>query len=199
MNWKGILGITLSAAAAGLVLGLVIGLRGCGGGNINQLLQENAELKAEVTRQKLIADEADALRADHAERRKAAERALAEVKVRAAASDGKVKELRAKVKEANHERDERDDLIEALDLDRAEKSEQIDLLQTALSAARDEIATGHTVEAALNKALLASESRADKLEQHAMKDRTKKILIGVGSAVGGAGVMALAVYGAGRL
>ena len=118
---------------------------------------------------------------------------------REAAAIDTVKRLRKKVVQADRQRDERDDLIGALDEDREAKDEKIDLLQAALDAAIAEIEAGQTIEAALNTALVASEKRADKLEEHVMKDRRKKIAIGVGSAVGGIAITFGATYAATRL
>lgn len=197
MTWRGILGIALACFVLG---GLSVGsvMRGCGGGT-SKLLTENAELKAEVTRFKFLASEAAESRAIHAKRRHDAERALEASESREATATEQVARLRSRVAAAGRQRDERDDLIEALDQEVVSKAERIDLLTAAVGAAAEEIELGHTVEANLNAALVASESRGDKLEKGLMKERPKKILIGVGSAIGGAGVMALSVYGAGRL
>ena len=198
MDWKGILGLTVAALIVGLALGLVVGMRGCGG-STSKLLQENAELKAEVTRHKFLADEAERLRAKHAERRNTAERELAAMEEQQAASEGTIKDLRVKVAKVNRKRDERNDLIDAYESQAQVKDNQNDLLQAALSAAKDTMDAEFTAHSHTKSALATNEERADKLEKHVMKERPKKILIGVGSAIGGAGVMALAVYGAGRL
>jgi chromosome segregation ATPase len=199
VNWKGILGIAVGSAVAGLVLGLVLGMRGCDGGSVTKLLEENAELKVEVTRQRFLAHEAEKERADHAVRRNDAERQLEAARAKQAASDGTIKDLRGKVARAGRKRDERNDLIDALEMQNAVKEDQIDWLQLALDASKDETIAANHGRLSLDAALVASEKRADKLEKHVMKERPKRILIGIGSAVGGAGVMALAVYGAGRL
>jgi hypothetical protein len=199
MDWRGILGIALSSAAAGLILGLVLGLRGCSDGGVTKLLEENAQLKVEVDRQRSKAVEADELRVEHAEGREAAERALAEMQAGKAAAADEVKRLRDKVRKAGRKRDERDELIDAYEGQAAIKDNQIDWLQAALDASKQETTLAVDAELALNRALVASEERADLLEKRVLKDRRKKAWIGVGSAVGGAGVMALGVYGAGRL
>jgi chromosome segregation ATPase len=199
VNWKGILGIALGSAVAGLVLGLVLGMRGCDGGSVTKLLEENAELKVEVTRQRFLAHQAEDERADHAVRRNAAERELAAAKAKQAASDGTIKDLRSKVARAGRKRDERNDLIDALEMQSAVQEDQIDWVQAALDASKDETVAAIQGRLSLDAALAASEKRADKLEKYVMKERPKRVLIGIGSAIGGAGVMALAVYGAGRL
>lgn len=199
MDWRGISILAVGCLAAGFVLGLVIGLRGCGGGGVNKMLAENAELKAEVTRQRFLANQAEELRAQHAERRNTAERALAAAEVKDAESADTIKHLRYRVVKAGRERDERDDLIDAIDRDRNDKAAKVDMLKMALAAAADEIAASYDVEAKLNLALSASEKRANKLERYVMKERPKRVLIGVGSAIGTAAVTLGAVYGAGKL
>jgi len=199
MDWKGVLGIALACLFAGLLSGLVLGMRGCGDENINKLLQENAELKSDVTRYRFLAKQAEDERAKHAERRHTAERAVKRLQEAQEASGQTIKDLRAAVVAAGRKRDKRDDLIDALTLDIGKKTEQINWLQAALDASKEETISMYSAEQALNKALISSEERADKLEAHVMKDRKKKILIGVGSAIGGAGVMALGVWGAGQL
>lgn len=198
MDWKAAAILAVSCLAAGIVLGLTLGLRGCGGG-ASKLLQENAELKAEVTRQRFLADQAEELRAQHAERRNTAERALAAMEEQEAESANTIKHLRRRVVQAGRKTDERDDLIVAIDRDRTKKGQQVDLLEVALAAAADEIAASYDVEAALELALSASEKRADKLERHVMKERPKRILIGVGSAVGASLLTLGSVYAAGKL
>jgi hypothetical protein len=199
MNWKGILGIALGSAIAGLVLGLVLGMRGCDGGSVTKLLEENAELKVEVSRQRFLAHEAEDEREAHAVRRNDAERQLAAARAKQKASDSTIVDLRGRVARAGRKRDERNDLIDALEGQNAVKDEQIDWVQAALDASKDETVAALQGRLSLDAALVASEKRADKLEKYVMKERPKRILIGIGSAVGGAGVMALAVYGAGRL
>jgi hypothetical protein len=198
MDWKAALAIGFICTVVGLMSGLALGMRGCGGGT-SKMLQENAELKADVSRFRFLAGEAESQRADHAERRHTAERALAALQAKRAADAASIKALLAKVKAAGRKRDERDDLIDAYASQNALKDEQVSLLTQALDAAEVELELSYTAEERLNDALVASESRADKLEKHVLKERPRKILIGVGSAIGGAGVMALAVYGAGRL
>jgi chromosome segregation ATPase len=198
MNWKGILGIALTCLVLGAAGGLLVGMRGCGGGT-SKLLQENAELKAEVTRHRFLASEAEKARASHATKRADAERALLASESREATATEQVARLRRRVAAAGRERDERDDLIGALDQEVSSKTARIDMLTAAVAAAAEEIELGHAIESSLNAALVASESRADKLERGLMRERPKKIIIGVCSAVGGAGAMALAVYGAGKL
>jgi chromosome segregation ATPase len=199
VDWRGITGIAVACALAGLLSGLVLGMRGCGDGNITKLLQENAELKSDITRYRFLAKQAEKERAKHAERRHAAERAYERIKAKQAASAKTIKDLRTKVIRAGRKRDERDALIDALTVAIGEKDEQINWLKAALDASKEETLSMYSAEQALNKALVASEERADKLEAHMMKDRKKKIAIGVGSAVGGAGLSFLAVYGAGKL
>jgi len=183
MDWKAVSIIAASCLAAGFVGGLALGVRGCGGG-ASKLLQENAELKSEVTRQRFLANQAEELRAQHAERRHAAERALEAMLVKDAASATTIKDLRAKVRKAGRKRDERNDLIDALEGQNMVKNQQIDLLQSALEAAAEEIDAVDQAHAHTSAALDASEKRADKLEKYVMKERPKRILIGVGSAVG---------------
>lgn len=199
MDWKGIAGIAVAAALAGLLSGLVLGMRGCGDGNITQLLQDNAELKSDVTRYRFLAKQAEAERARHAERRHTAERMVKRLTEAQATSGKTIKSLRTQVVAAGRKRDKRDDLIDALTADNQTKSEHINWLNAALDAAKAETLSMYSAEQALNKALIASEERADKLEAHVLKDRKKKIFIGVGSGVGGAGIMALATWGAGKL
>jgi hypothetical protein len=183
MNWKGILGIAASCLVAGLVIGLVIGMRGCGGG-ANKLLQENAELKSEVTRQRFLASRAEDLRAQHAERRNNAERALAAAKAKEAKSAGTIKDLRIKVARAGRKRDERNDLIDALEGQNAVKNEQVDMLQAALDIAAEEMDAEFLAHSHTKTALGVSEKRANKLERYVVKEKPKRILIGIGSAVG---------------
>ena len=199
MDWKGILGIALACLFAGLLSGLVLGARGCEGESITKLLQENAELKSDVTRYRFLAKQAEDERAKHAGRRHTAERAAAAIAAKEAAANDRIKRLRRRMVQAGHKADERDELIAELDRDRNAKAEQINWLQAALDASKAETTSAIEAEHALNKALVASEERADKLEAHATKGRKQKILIGVGSAIGGAGVMALGVWGAGQL
>jgi chromosome segregation ATPase len=199
MDWKGVLGIALACLFAGLLSGLVLGARGCETQGVTKLLQDNAELKANVTRYRFLAKQAEKERAKHAERRHTAERAYERIKAKQVASGKTIKVLRGQVAAAGRKRDERDALIDALTIDIGEKTEQINWLKAALDASKEETTSMYSAEQALNKALVASEERADKLEAHVMKDRKKKIMIGVGSAIGGAGVMALGVWGAGQL
>lgn len=189
----------LVAVAIAFVLGLMVGLRGCDGGATNKLLQENAELKQEVTNARFLIDEAEKRRAEHAVRRNAAERKLKAVEIRETAAVESVVYLRRRVGRERKERDTRDDLIDALDKDIEVKKARIDLLYEALTVAELELEEGHAIEASLNKALLASEKRADKLEKHVMKDRKKKIAIGVGSAAGGILLAFGATYAATRV
>lgn len=199
MDWKAVSGIAIACALAGLLSGLVIGMRGCEDGSATKLLQENAELKAQVTRHRLAATQAEKNRAEQERLRLIAEQAAAAIGVKEAASYDKIKTLRAKVAKAGRERDERDDFIAELEKDRGQKIERINWLEAALEASKAE--TGFAVEAeqATNKALVASESRADKLEAHVMKERQKKIAIGVGSALGGCALTLASVYAAGRI
>jgi len=196
VDWRGILIVAAACLGVGFVGGLTLGLRGCGGG-ASKLLQENAELKSEVTRQRFLADQAEELRATHAERRHAAERALAAAEAREVASKDAIRTLRMRVAKAGRKRDERNDLIDAYAQQAEVKDSQIDLLQEALRAAADEIAASYDVEAALELALVASEKRADKLENYVIKERPKRILIGVGSAVG-ASLLTLGAVAAAR-
>jgi hypothetical protein len=183
MDWKASLGLALACTLLGLALGLMLGMRGCGGGT-SKVLQENAELKAEVTRYKFLASEAEDRRAVHAERGNTAERALAANKAKHAADAGTIKTLQGRVKAAGRKRDERNDLIDAYASQNVVKDEQIDLMGQALDAAKAADAESRTVEARTSDALVSSEKRADKLEKHVLKERPKRILIGVGSAVG---------------
>jgi len=182
-----------------MALGLLIGIRGCSDGSPTKLLQENAELKAQVTRHRRYAELAEERRAEQERLRITAERAAAAIGGKAAAADDKIKKLRRRVVQAGREADERDDLIAEIDRDRRAKAERINWLEAALTASKAE--TGFAVEAeqSVNHALVASETRADKLERHVMKDRQKKILIGVGSALGGAGLALASVYAAGQV
>lgn len=199
MNAKGVAGLSVGMAVAGLVMGLVIGMRGCDDGSATKLLQANAELKAEVTRHRLVAEQARKQREEQERLRVTAEQAAAAIAVKEAAANDRIRRLRRTIVQAGHKADERDELIVEIDRDRNAKAERINWLEAALAASKAE--TGFAVEAerATNKALIASESRADKLESHVMKERQKKILIGVGSAVGGAGLALLSVYAAGQL
>lgn len=199
MTWKGITGLSVGMAIAGMALGLLIGIRGCSDGSPTKLLQENAELKAQVTRHRRYAELAEERRAEQERLRITAERAAAAIGGKAAAADDKIKKLRRRVVQAGREADERDDLIAEIDRDRRAKAERINWLEAALTASKAE--TGFAVEAeqSVNHALVASETRADKLERHVMKDRQKKILIGVGSALGGAGLALASVYAAGQV
>ena len=192
MTWKGITGLVASVLVAGFVAGLVVGLRGCGG-SASKLLQENAELKADVSRFHALAKDAQAARALHATARHDAERALAAAVEHEVASADTVRRLRARVAKAGRQRDERNDLIDALDRDKGREVMKNGLLTLALESARLELQEADTGEQAWKSALEASERRGDKLERHIMKERPKRILIGVGSALGGAGVVALAV------
>jgi hypothetical protein len=184
MSWKGILGIAASCLVVGLAVGLLIGLRGCGGGGVNKMLAENAELKADVKRFKFLAGESEDRRAVHAERQNTAERAVAAMRAKQAADAGTIKTLEDKVKAAGRKRDERNDLIDAYATKLVEKAAEIDFLGQALDAAKAAAAESLTAEARISDALVASESRAAKLEKYVMKERTKRIMIGVGSAVG---------------
>ena len=183
MNWKGILGLAASCLVAGLVVGLVLGLRGCGGG-ANKLLQENAELKAEVTRYRYLASEASKARAEHAEARHDAERALAASQEAEAASADTVRRLRDRVAKAGRKRDERDDLIDALSAQNAVKDDQIDWITAALEASKQETSFSMEAEQATNRALVASETRGDKLERYVVKSKRRLIWSNVGSVLG---------------
>lgn len=198
MNWKGILGIALSCLMLGLAGGLLIGMRGCGGG-VSKLLAENAELKAEVTRFKFLASEAEESRAIHARRRHDAERVAAALQEQNEVTTRTVADLRKKVARAGHKKDERDDLIVALELDGAVKDKRIDLLQAALNLSKEAEEAEFQAHSHTKSALTVSESRAGKLEKGLMKERPKKILIGVGSAVGASLLTLGSVYAAGKL
>jgi chromosome segregation ATPase len=199
MDWKGIAGIALACVLAGFLSGLVLGARGCQSQNITKLLQQNAELKGDVSRYRFLAKQAEDERAMHAERRHTAERALAAIEAKQVVSTATIKDLRFKVAKAGRKRDERNDLIDALTLSSEEKDEQINWLKAALDASKEETTSMYSAEQALNKALIASEERADKLESHMMKDRKKKIAIGTGSAVGGILLTFGATYAATRV
>lgn len=199
MNAKGVAGLSVGMAVAGLVMGLVIGMRGCDDGSATKLLQANAELKAEVTRHRLVAEQARKQREEQEALRVTAEQAAAAIAVKEAAAGDRIRVLRRRIVQAGHEADERDELIVEIDRDRNAKAERINWLEAALAASKAE--TGFAVEAeqSVSRALVASEERGDKLEKHVMKERQKKILIGVTSAVGGAGLTLLSVYAAGQL
>ncbi len=199
MNAKGVAGLSVGMAVAGLVMGLVIGMRGCDDGSATKLLQANAELKAEVTRHRLVAEQARKQREEQERLRVTAEQAAAAIAVKEAAAGDRIRVLRRRIVQAGHEADERDELIVEIDRDRDAKAERINWLEAALAASKAE--TGFAVEAeqSVSRALVASEERGDKLEKHVMKERQKKILIGVTSAVGGAGLALLSVYAAGQL
>jgi hypothetical protein len=79
------------------------------------------------------------------------------------------------------------------------QEEQIDILEATEQALW--LTREHDLEEIKNLriALELQGDRADGWKKSASKSRRDKILIGVGSAIGGAGVMALAVYGAGQL
>jgi hypothetical protein len=183
MDWRASLILAASCLTAGVVLGLVLGIRGCGGG-ASKLLQENAELKAEVTRQRFLAGQAEELRAEHAARRNAVERELEAAAAKEAESADTIKHLKRRVIRAGRETDERDDLIAAYERQDVVKNNQIDLLHEALSIAAEEMDAEFMAHAHTKTALSASEKRANKLEKYVMKERPKRILIGVGSAVG---------------
>ena len=199
MNAKGVAGLSVGMAVAGLVMGLVIGMRGCDDGSATKLLQANAQLKAEVTRHRLVAEQARKQREEQERLRVTAEQAAAAIAVKEAAAGARIRLLRRRIVQAGHEADERDELIVEIDRDRDAKAERINWLEAALAASKAE--TGFAVEAeqSVSRALVASEERGDKLEKHVMKERQKKILIGVTSAVGGAGLALLSVYAAGQL
>ena len=199
MNAKGIAGLSFGMVVAGLVMGLVIGMRGCDDGSATKLLQENAELQAEVTRHRLVAEQARKQREEQERLRVTAEQAAAAIAVKEAEAGDRIRVLRRRIVQAGHEADERDELIVEIDRDRDAKAERINWLEAALAASKAE--TGFAVEAeqATNKALVASETRADKLEAHVLRDRKKKIAIGVGSALGGCALTLASVYAAGRI
>jgi chromosome segregation ATPase len=199
VNLKAVTGIALGSAVAGLVLGLVLGMRGCDDGSVTKLLEENAELKVEVTRQRFLAHEAEKKRADHAVRRNDAERELAAMVAVQAETVGTVKVLRAKVKAAGRKRDERNELIDALEMQNAVQEDQIDWVQAALDASKDETVSAIHGRLSLDAALVASEKRADMLEKRVMKERPKRVLIGVGSAIGASLLTLGATYAAGKL
>ncbi len=183
MSWKGILSIAATCLVAGVVVGLVLGLRGCGGG-ASKLLQENAELKAEVTQHKFDAAEAAVVRLQHAEARNDAELELAARVELAAASADTVRRLRGRVAKAGRERDERDSLIEALDEENGGLLMNNGLLELALESARLELEAVDVGEAAWKSALATSEKRADKLENYVAKEKKRLIWSNIGSALG---------------
>lgn len=199
MDWKAVSGIAIACALAGLLSGLVLGARGCESQSITKLLQDNAELKADVSRYRFLAKQSEKERAIHAERRHTAERAVKRLEEKQAASATKIKDLRNRVALAGRKRDERNELIDALTVAIGEKDEQINWLNAALDASKEETLSMYSAEQALNKALVASEERADKLEAHVMKDRKKKIAIGVGSGLGGIVLAFGATYAATRV
>ena len=201
MKWQGILGTTLAAAGLSFVLGLTVGMRGCEDASVTKLLEENARLKIQAERHRadamLYATQRDAIS-------KAKSETLAklrEAEAMEAAAEETVTTLRKIVRQrtaAAQCKPERD-LIAALDADRENKRQQIDLLKAAVDVANEELELGHSIEAELNKALSASEKRADMLEKKVLKGRKQKIAIGVGSALGGAALTLGAVAAAGRL
>lgn len=77
---------------------------------------------------------------------------------------------------------------EAIDIRKATE----DMLRDALLAQESQILN-------LETALSLQEERAEGWKKSAKNQRRDKILIGVGSAIGGAGIMALSVYAAGQL
>ena len=201
MTWKGVLGTTLAATVLSFVLGLTVGMRGCQDASVTKLLEENARLKVKVQtheeRAQAIAKQRDA----ESQRRLAIERELEAARAREQAASESVKGLRRIVEQRTAKaqcKPERE-LIAALDRDRARKTERIGLLQQALEGAKLEIELGHSAEGELNKALMASEDRADALEKHVGKSRRAKILIGIGSALGGVALTLGATAAAGRL
>jgi chromosome segregation ATPase len=189
----------LVAIAIAFIIGLVIGLRGCGSGSASKLLQENAALKQEVENQRFLAKQAEELRAAHAARRNAAERELEAAEEREAEAASTVATLRKRVKAERKKRDARDELIDALDKEMEASKTRAAFLSQALDAAKLELEQSYQIENALNAALRASEQRADKLEKHVGKSRRHKIAIGIGSAAGGAVLTLGAVAAAGRL
>ena len=79
------------------------------------------------------------------------------------------------------------------------QKEQIDILKATEEALW--LTREHDLEEIkhLRTALTLQTDRAEGWKKSAKKSRRDKILIGVGSAIGGAGVMALGVWGAGQL
>jgi hypothetical protein len=79
------------------------------------------------------------------------------------------------------------------------QKEQIDIHKATEEMLRASLLARDTQILNLETALGLQERRAEGWKKSASKSRRDKILIGVGSAIGGAGVMALGVWGAGQL
>ena len=79
------------------------------------------------------------------------------------------------------------------------QEEQIDIHKATEEMLRASLLARDTQILNLETALGLQERRAEGWKKSAARSKRDKILIGVGSAIGGAGVMALAVYGAGQL
>ena len=184
MNGKAALGY-LGAVTAGLIMGLVLGAKGCDDGSVTRLLEENARLKIESEKHR-----ADAFAAESG-LAKAQER-LAELRAIQVSHEGEIAALRKKVRQANRPRDERNEYIDALEKENV-RLKEIDLFhRDALTAA---VTRGDHYQLAAEK----EKERADMLEDKVLKGRTQKILIGVGSAIGASALTLGAVAAAGRL
>jgi hypothetical protein len=79
------------------------------------------------------------------------------------------------------------------------QKEQINIHKATEEMLRASLLARDTQVLNLETALGLQERRAEGWKKSASKSRRDKILIGVGSAIGGAGVMALGVWGAGQL
>jgi len=79
------------------------------------------------------------------------------------------------------------------------QKEQINIHKATEEMLRNSLLARDTQILNLETALGLQERRAEGWKKSASKSKRDKILIGVGSAIGGAGVMALGVWGAGQL
>lgn len=166
--------------------------RGCE--NDGPIVQKDVELQAEVARYRFLAEDAENRRAQAAEARHAAERKAEALKAENAAL---VKKVRSRPKPSTLE-----DAVRQLEtcLEVVEKKTQrIDLVQAALDASKTETSLALEAEENINRALVASEKRADMWRKRAVQDRRKKIAIGIGAALGGAALTLGATAAAGRL
>ena len=182
MTWKCWLAAVLQWAL--LAVALLVG-RSCQ----QEWAAKDAELVAELERYKFLA-------------RQSSDRAL-EANERANTSDRRADELEretARLVEQLEPAPERCRVpIARRDRVIKNQAKEIDVRKATEKYLRESVAARETQILNLETTLSLQEERVDGWKKQAQRSRRDKILIGVGSAIGGAGVMALGVWGAGQL
>lgn len=179
----------------GAVLGVaitVVGFKGCS--DEPPLVQRDAELQTEVERHRILAHQAEERRAKAAHDRDLAKAKLAQLEEENATLSNEI----LKRPRPTTYRQAVTQLDTCLDVV-LRKDQAMDLVKEAVDAYEVELNAASDQTVALQLALEASEERADLWKRRSLKDRRKKIAIGVGSALGGSLLTLGAVAAAGRL